>query len=183
MLKSSNHERKLPMNRQSAVDFATNTRIHIALATKDLDRATSFYRVLFGQEPSKTRPGYAKFEVVEPPVNLSLNQVGGETGPSNSVAHFGIQVKSTNAVIAMKDRVAAAGLELKVEENVSCCYAVQDKIWVADPDGNKWEVFVVLDNESAQHMSSAGSCCPDTIACCTDVSKEPAELVTLGCCR
>lgn len=83
-----------------------------------------------------------------PPVNLSLNQVGGETGPGNSVAHYGIQVKSTGAAVtAMKDRVAAAGMELKVEENVSCCYAVQDKIWVADPDGNKWEVFVVLDNE------------------------------------
>ena len=171
------------MNRTSAVEFAANTRIHIALAVKELDSAIGFYRVLFGQEPSKTRPGYAKFEVADPAVNLSLNQIGGETGPNNAVAHYGIQVKSTDAVSAMKDRVAAAGLALKVEENVSCCYAVQDKIWVADPDGNKWEVFVVLDNEGSQHMSSAGSCCPDTVGCCSEADKAPAQLVTLGCCR
>jgi catechol 2,3-dioxygenase-like lactoylglutathione lyase family enzyme len=171
------------MNRQSAVEFATNTRIHIALGVKELESAIGFYRVLFGQEPSKTRPGYAKFEVADPAVNLSLNQIGGATGPNNAVAHYGIQVKSTDAVLAMKDRVAAAGLALKVEENVSCCYAVQDKIWIADPDGNKWEVFVVLDNEAAQHMSSAGSCCPDTVGCCNETEKAPAQLVTLGCCR
>lgn len=171
------------MNRVSAVEFAGSTRIHIALAVKSLENAVDFYRVLFGQDPSKARPGYAKFEVAEPSVNLSLNQAAGATGPSHPVAHFGIQVKSTDDVLRMKDRVAAAGMPLKVEEEVTCCYAVQDKIWVADPDGNKWEVFVVLDNEGAQHMSSAGSCCPDTIGCCSDEGKTPADLVTLGCCR
>lgn len=171
------------MNRTSAVEFATNTRIHIALAVKDLERAISFYSVVFGQVPSKLRPGYAKFEVVEPPVNLSLNHVAGATGPSHPVAHYGIQVKSTDEVLRMKDRVAAAGLAIKAEENVTCCYAVQDKIWLADPDGNKWEVFVVLDNEASQHMSSSGSCCPDTVGCCSDDRKAPKELVNLGCCR
>ena len=83
----------------------------------------------------------------------------------------------------MKDRVAAAGLAMKVEEKVSCCYAVQDKIWVADPDGNKWEVFVVLDNEASQHMSRAGSYCPDSVGCCTETSKAAVEVVTLGSCR
>jgi catechol 2,3-dioxygenase-like lactoylglutathione lyase family enzyme len=171
------------MNRVSAVDFATDTRIHIALAVKDLAGAIGFYGVLFGQEPSKTRPGYAKFEVAEPPVNLSLNQVRGLTSPNNPVAHYGIQVKSTDAVMRMKDRVVAAGLSMKVEENVTCCYAVQDKIWVADPDGNKWEVFVVLDNEGSQHDSNSGSCCPDTTSCCSDAEQAPAELLNLGCCR
>lgn len=152
------------MNHISAVDFATDSRIHIGLAVKNVEDAIDFYRVLFGQEPSKTRPGYAKFEVGEPAVNLSLNRVGGATGPNNAVAHFGIQVKSADAVIRMKERVIAAGLAFKAEENVACCYAVQDKIWVADPDGNKWEVFVVLDNEGSQHMSSGGSCCSDTVA-------------------
>ncbi len=171
------------MNRVSAVEFETNTRIHIALAVKELSGAIGFYRTLFGQEPSKTRPGYAKFEVADPGVNLSLNEVVGATGPSNAVAHYGIQVKSTDAVLAMKDRVAAAGLPMTVEENVSCCYAVQDKIWVADPDGNKWEVFVVLDNEAAQHTSSAGSCCPDSVGSCSETSSTPVEVVTLGGCR
>ena len=132
---------------------------------------------------TKTRPGYAKFEVAEPSVNLSLNQIAGATGPNNPVAHFGIQVKSIEAVLQMKDRVAAAGLPMKVEENVSCCYAVQDKIWVADPDGNKWEVFVVVDDESSHHTSQSGSCCPDTEPCCSDAGKAPLEIVSLGCCR
>ena len=87
------------MNRISAVDFATDSRIHIGLAVKNVEDAIDFYRVLFGQEPSKTRPGYAKFEVEEPAMNLCLNQVGGATGPNNAVAHYGIQVKSTAAVI------------------------------------------------------------------------------------
>ncbi len=171
------------MNRISAVDFATDSRIHIGLAVKNVEDAIDFYRVLFGQEPPKTRPGYAKFEVAEPAVNLSLNQVGGATGPNNAVAHYGIQVKSTAAVMRMKKRVIAAGLAFKAEENVNCCYAVQDKIWVADPDGNKWEVFVVLDNEGSQQLSSGGSCCPDTDACCTDASKVSAEVVASSCCR
>ena len=171
------------MNRHSAVEFATDARIHIGLAVQDLAAAIDFYSVLFGQEPSKTRPGYAKFEVAEPSVNLSLNQVSGATGPNNPVAHYGIQVKSTDAVKRMSERVAAAGLPMKVEENVTCCYAVQDKIWVADPDGNKWEVFVVLDNDGAQHASDSGSCCTDSTSCCSDVEKAPAALVTLGCCR
>jgi hypothetical protein len=121
---------------------------------------------LFGEEPAKTRPHYAKFEVAEPPVNLSLNEVGGETGPNNSVAHFGIQVKSTEAVKAAADRLAAAGVPTKMEENVTCCYAVQNKIWAADPDGNKWEVYVVLDNNSPQYESSQGDCCPSD--CCPE---------------
>ena len=98
------------MNRESAVQFATNSRIHVALAVSDLARSMAFYQTLFGQEPTKTRPGYAKFDVVEPPVNLALNAVGGATGPNNSVAHFGIQVKSTGAVIEFEHRFAAAGV-------------------------------------------------------------------------
>lgn len=171
------------MNRFSAVDFPTASRIHIGLAVKELARSIDFYRVLFGQEPSKVRPGYAKFEVAEPAVNLSLNQVGGTTGPNNLVAHYGIQVKSTDAVMRMIDRAAKAGLATKVEENVSCCYAVQDKMWVADPDGNKWEVFVVLDNDGSEHASSSGSCCSDADACCSDGTAPNPGLVSLGCCR
>lgn len=153
------------MNHESAVQFETNTRIHMGLAVKSLVRGVAFYRILFGQAPTKTRPGYAKFEVAEPPVNLSLNEVGGDTGPNNPVAHFGIQVKSTEAVEKVAARLKAAGLETRTEENVTCCYAVQNKVWATDPDGNQWEVYVVLDNDGAQHHSSADACCPAT--CCT----------------
>jgi catechol 2,3-dioxygenase-like lactoylglutathione lyase family enzyme len=78
----------------------------MGLAVKDLEKSVAFYRTLFGQKPTKTRPHYAKFEVAEPPVNLSLNEVGGDTGPNNAVAHFGIQVKSTEAVKAVAERMA-----------------------------------------------------------------------------
>ena len=156
------------MKHESAVQFATDSRIHMGLAVKSLGRSVAFYRSLFGQGPTKTRPRYAKFEVAEPPVNLALNEVGGDTGPNNPVAHFGIQVKSTAAVEAVASRLRVAGLETAAEENVTCCYALQNKVWVTDPDGNKWEVYVVLDNDAAQHLSAQGACCADTPDCCED---------------
>ncbi len=147
------------MSSESAVQFATVSRIHIGLAVKDLSQSIAFYSTLFGQPPGKTRPHYAKFEVAEPPVNLSLNEVGGQTAPSNSVAHFGVQVKSTAAVQDVGRRLAAAGIATRAQEQVSCCYAVQNKIWASDPDGNAWEVYVVLDDSGATHASSQGACC------------------------
>lgn len=96
------------MKNESAVQFDTQSRIHMGLPVNDLEKSIAFYRTLFGQEPTKTRPGYAKFEVAEPPVNMSLNVVGGDTGPNNSVAHFGIQVKSTDVVKLVTDRLERA---------------------------------------------------------------------------
>ncbi|MEX2120584.1 MAG: ArsI/CadI family heavy metal resistance metalloenzyme [Pirellulales bacterium] len=148
------------MSQESAVQFETASRIHVGLAVRDLEPSVAFYRTLFGRQPTKTRPHYAKFEVAQPPVNLALNEVGGQTGPNNPVAHFGIQVKSTEAVKQVAERLQKAGAAIEVEENVTCCYAVQNKIWAADPDGNKWEVYVVLDNEGSQHHSSQTACCP-----------------------
>ena len=152
------------MNNDSAVQFATTSRIHFGLPVKSLERSAAFYRTLLGQSPTKTRPGYARFEIAEPPVNLSLNEVGGETGPNNPVSHFGIQVKSTEAVRAVADRLAQAGIETRTEENVTCCYAVQNKVWAADPDGNAWEVYVLLDDAGAHHQSSERDCCASD--CC-----------------
>lgn len=156
------------MKNESAVQFDTNSRIHVAFGVNNLDRSVAFYRTLFGQGPTKNRPRYAKFEVAEPPVNLALNEVSGETGPTNAVAHFGIQVKSTAAVGQVADRLREAGLVMAVENNVTCCYAVQNKVWAADPDGNKWEVYVVLDNDGKQYHSTQTECCADKNACCED---------------
>lgn len=164
------------MKNESAVQFATDSRINIALAVGDLERAVAFYRTLFGQGPTKARPRYAKFEVAEPPLNLALNEVGGATGPGNLVAHFGIQVKSAGAVAQAAARLREAELGTAVENNVACCYAGQNKVWAADPDGNKWEVYVVLDDNAARHRSSQSACCADRpdcceekVACCTPV--------------
>lgn len=133
------------MRGQSAVTFATPTRVHIGLSVRDTERSATFYQHLFAQGPAKIRPGYAKFEVTDPPVNLTLHtDAERQTRPGPS-AHFGVQVKSTETVARIAARLRAAGLSPRLEEAVSCCYAVQDKVWVSDPDGNAWEIFVVLE--------------------------------------
>ncbi len=152
------------MTRESNVKFATRSRIHLGLAVKELWSAVAFYRTLFGQEPTKMRPRYAKFEVAEPPVNLSLNEVGGETGPHNPTDHFGVQVQSTAAMQTVAERLARAGISTRVEERVSCCHAVQDKIWATDPDGNKWEVYLVIDDDVPLHGSPDSACCAEAPA-------------------
>jgi catechol 2,3-dioxygenase-like lactoylglutathione lyase family enzyme len=153
---------------ESAVQFGTDSRIHMGVAVGNLEKSVAFYSTLFGQGPTKARPRYAKFEVAEPPVNLALNEVGGATGPTSPVAHFGIQVKSTGAVGVFADRLRAAGLLSSVEDNVTCCFAVQNKVWATDPDGNRWEVYVVLDDDAARHRSDQSACCSDRPDCCDD---------------
>ena len=117
-------------------------RPHLALNVSDIERSVPFYSALFGIEPSKTKPGYAKFEVTEPALNLTLNAKGrGEDlGAFN---HAGIQVDSTDDVLAAQLRLKAAGLASFDEMDTTCCYAKQDKIWVHDPDGTPWEIFTV----------------------------------------
>ena len=133
------------MNGQSAVEFATPARVHIALSVRDTERSATFYQHLFAQEPTKVRPRYAKFEVADPPLNLSLHEDANQQTRPGPSAHFGVQVKSTETVARIAARLQATGLKPRLEDAVSCCYAVQDKAWVTDPDGNAWEIFVVLD--------------------------------------
>ncbi len=154
----------------SAVEFATEARLHVALESKNVDESAAFYETLFGQAPSKVRPGYVKFEVASSPVNLTLNQSQGDGGRTQGVSHFGVQVKSTEAVETAKARLEEAGYGTRVEDKVTCCYAVQDKVWATDPDGNAWEVFVTLDNDAAGPEDPAAGCC-------TGVG---ADLVTLS---
>lgn len=164
-------------DRATAVDFATQMRVHVALATRDVDAAVDFYTALFQQPPTKTRTGYAKFEVAEPPLNLSLNEVGeGEASAPPLPYHLGIQLKSTGAVEKMAQRMMGSGRDGLREEQVACCYAVQDKVWFTDPDGHRWEVFVVTDAdvdsyaprpaaEVGAETEEARDCCGP--ACCS----------------
>ena len=166
-------------NLESAVHFETPTRLHVAIAVRDVKRSLPFYRTLFGQEPSKVRPGYAKFEVQDPPVNFTIN--GGEwprveQGPR----HFGIQVKSTAAVESAKDRIEAGGFATWTEEQVSCCYAVQDKVWAADPDGHHWEVFVVTEAEAGS-TSKTPSKTPSQAR--TDATATDEDCCGPSCCE
>lgn len=155
------------MNKRSAVDFPTQSRVHIALGVTDVQKAEAFYEVLFGQRAAKVRPNYAKFEVEEPGINLALNQSSRSTA-LGSPQHFGIQVKDTDAVQKLGQRMSGAGYEVESEEGVACCYAVQDKVWVRDPDGHRWEVFVVLDADvpiyAPDRAESSEPCCEP--GCC-----------------
>ena len=123
-------------------------KAHLALNVKDVTASLEFYRKLLGIEPSKVRTGYAKFDVQNPPLNLTLNQHAfNEPG---ALSHLGIQVASTDDVLAMRERWTEEGLLTRDEMQTSCCYALQDKTWVHDPDGNEWEVFVVLADNLAE---------------------------------
>jgi catechol 2,3-dioxygenase-like lactoylglutathione lyase family enzyme len=117
-------------------------RPHLALTVSDIERSIPFYTALLGVGPAKVRSGYAKFEVTEPALNFTLNE--GERGPSlGALNHVGIQVDSTDDVLAARERLIGAGLAAFDEMDTTCCYALQDKIWVHDPDGTPWEVFAV----------------------------------------
>ena len=144
-------------HQSTAVEFPTQMRAHIALACRDVDRSHKFYAQLLGLEATKVRPGYVKFEVLEPPLNLTLNAVPEDLAPppQRVPAHFGVQVKSTAEVLARRLTMERAGFSARTEEGVGCCYAIQDKVWFADPDGNHWEVFVVTEADIPEHSRPA----------------------------
>ncbi len=133
-------------------------KAHLALNVRSVERSMEFYRKMLGLEPSKVRAGYAKFDVANPPLNLTLNEV--QFGERGALSHLGLQVGSTAEVLAMRESWTEAGLATRDEMQVSCCYAVQDKSWVQDPDGNQWEVFVVLED----NLPETGGCCDASAA-------------------
>ena len=142
------------------------SRVQLALNVSDLDAAVSFYSKLFGTAPAKLRPGYANFAVADPPLKLVLIEGGSAAGTLN---HLGVEVSSADEVAAARDRLAAAGLATAVEDEVTCCYAVQDKVWVDGADSEPWEIYAVLaDAETPAGQLRTAE--PDTCspgACCT----------------
>src|SRR5437899_8574607 len=142
-------------------------KAHLALNVKSVAQSIEFYQKLFGIEPSKVRTGYAKFDAHNPPLNLTLNQA--HFSERGALSHLGIQVASTDDVLATRQEWAEAGLLTRDEMQTSCCYALQDKTWVRDPDGNEWEVFVVLEDNL-----------PETASCeCGD--KVPVQIESQCC--
>lgn len=144
---------------------------HVSLNVRDMKKSIEFYQKLFGIEPAKVRTGYAKFNVLNPPLNLALNESSfDERG--EALSHLGIQVAATEDVLKTKARWEETGLATKDEMQTSCCYALQDKTWVRDPDGNEWEVFAVLEDNLAEG---------DPCECGTKSLEEETEK-TAGCC-
>ena len=129
------------------------SRIQLALNVADLDEAIAFYSKIFGIEPAKVRDGYANFAIAEPPLKLVLIAGGGTPGSLN---HLGVEVESTELVKQATDRFEGLGLPIEVQDQTSCCYAVQDKVWVSGPD-TKWEFYTVLADAPA--MAPVGACC------------------------
>lgn len=161
---------------ESAVDFPGKFRVHVALTVSNLEKSTEFYRLLFGEGPSKERPRYAKFEPKDPSVNLSLNEVDEPITVEGGSAHFGVQVKAVSDVHSAIERFKSAGFETITEEATTCCYAVQDKVWVIDPDGHKWEVFVVLQADAKDELYEEAGCCgPDVVSLGQCSAPKPAE--------
>lgn len=122
---------------------------HLSLDVADLESSVAFYRDLFGAEPAKAKPGYAKFELADPPVAVALNERG-----QPGLNHLGIRVESTGEVEQASGRLAASGLATRDERDTSCCYARQDKVWATDPAGHRWEVYTVLED-----VEEVGACC------------------------
>lgn len=139
------------------------SRVQLALNVADIDQAVEFYSKLFGAHPAKRRPGYANFAIVDPPLKLVLIEDRNQT--PGTLNHLGVEVETTREVAAAQARLAGEGLATTVEEQTTCCYAVQDKVWVDDPDGAPWEVYTVLADAPVDTGSgcSTGSCVPEPV--------------------
>jgi len=154
------------------------SRLQLALNVADLEASIAFYSAMFGVEPAKRRPGYANFAVAEPPLKLVLIETTAEqrgSGAAGALNHLGVEVPSVEGVAAARERFADAGLASFDENDTTCCYALQDKIWVHDPAGAPWEVYTVKDENPAGARPATASLefldvsgrQPDGSACCT----------------
>jgi catechol 2,3-dioxygenase-like lactoylglutathione lyase family enzyme len=117
------------------------SRVQLALRVADLEASIEFYSTLFGVAPAKRRPGYANFAIPEPPLKLVLLE--GQPGQATVMDHLGVEVGSTDEVNAATKRLTEAGLDTITEDNTTCCYAVQDKVWIHGPGQEPWEVYAV----------------------------------------
>jgi lactoylglutathione lyase len=146
------------------------SRLQLALNVNDIDEAVTFYSKLFDTEPAKRRPGYANFAIAEPPLKLVLLENPGQGGSLN---HLGVEVETTDEVIAATRRFITEGLETRIEDGTTCCYALQDKVWVTGPSEEPWEVYTVLADAGAELEGKTRA----------DIDETPKELgATDGCC-
>jgi catechol 2,3-dioxygenase-like lactoylglutathione lyase family enzyme len=147
------------------------SRVQLALNVSNLDDAVAFYTKLFATEPAKLRPGYANFAIAEPPLKLVLIE---NTESGGTLNHLGVEVTSTDEVSAAQRRLREQGLTVAVEDDVACCYALQDKVWVDGPDREPWEIYTVLADVEmpAGQLRSAE---PTDAMCCSSAPESAAR--------
>ena len=154
------------------------SRVQLALRVADLDASIEFYAKLFGAGPAKRRPGYANFAIAEPPLKLVLLE--GEAGKSTVMDHLGVEVETTGEVTAATQRLAGEGLATTTEEDTTCCYALQDKVWVTGPGAEPWEVYVVKADADVLDKAADSACCAPELAASPETAS--AGATKSACC-
>lgn len=154
-------------------------RIHIHVAVEKLDESIRFYSAIFGAQPVKTKPDYAKWMLEDPRVNFAIST----RASKNGVDHLGIQVEENEELEELRGRIRRADLAVFDEGETVCCYANSEKSWMHDPSGIAWEAYRTMDDAqifSSKLAADESACCPDRpvskTRCC-----EPSEK-TAGCC-
>ncbi|MEV1200100.1 ArsI/CadI family heavy metal resistance metalloenzyme [Microbispora rosea] len=150
------------------------SRVQLALRVADLEGSIAFYSTLFGVEPAKRRPGYANFAIAEPPLKLVLLE--GEAGEPTRMDHLGVEVENSAQVTAATERLKEAGLATFEENDTTCCYALQDKVWVHGPGNEPWEVYVV--KADADTLTKQA----DPVCCTTDDAEKETANADKSCC-
>jgi len=151
------------------------SRVQLALRVADLERSVAFYSKLFGVEPAKRRPGYANFAISEPPPKLVLLE--GEGGEPTRMDHLGVEVEDTAQVTAATERLKQAGLATFEENDTTCCYALQDKVWVTGPGSEPWEVYVVKSDADSLTKETNSVCCGPA-----DSTDDTPKAASSSCC-
>jgi catechol 2,3-dioxygenase-like lactoylglutathione lyase family enzyme len=149
------------------------SRVQLALRVADLEGSIAFYSKLFGAEPAKRRPGYANFAIAEPPLKLVL--IEGEQGQDTRMDHLGVEVTDTAQVDAAAQRLKDAGLATFAENDTSCCYALQDKVWVHGPGAEPWEVYVVKADADTLGKSAAADAAAAPCVCGQDTEQPTGQ--------
>ncbi len=147
-------------------------KFHLSLNCTDLTRSLAFYRVLFACEPAKVRSDYAKFELDEPPVVMSLIPLPASAG--GTLNHVGLRLRDAQSLVAVQARLEAAGFATEREDGVECCYSKQTKFWVTDPDRTLWEIYHLHDDEDHVEPTSAHS--PSTVVAIQTLLSTPPQV-------
>jgi len=136
------------------------TRLHIHVSVDDLEQSTTFYSALFGAEPTKQKPDYAKWMLDDPRINFAISARGAKAG----LDHLGIQAEDESEMSALRERIKQADLSTFDEGETTCCYAKSDKTWVQDPNGLAWETYHTMGEveffNDAPAADKAASCTP-----------------------